>query len=208
VSSHNDEAERGMDESSESQRSRDSGSSSGPEDSGGNRRPARSNEPAPTRPAPFALKIGFFAGIIWGLVRWLAAGLHFTYVPQAFLLDPFVPRKWLIGFGWQAAGLAAFVAMSMLAALVYVALLGRLNGPWPGLGFGAVWWVLVYAWGGPIVGAVPPLNAIGWSSIVTDFCLFLVWGLFIGFSIAFELHDESRREPSGRSGGRSPQPSS
>lgn len=156
----------------------------------------------------FGLKIGFFAGLIWGLVRWLATGLRFTTVTQAFLLDPFVPRTWLSGFYWQLGGLAAFIAMSVLAAAVYVLLLGKLSGPWPGLLFGAAWWALGYALAGPYVGALPPLNRIGWGSIVTDFCLFLLWGLFIGYSIAFELHDEAEREPAADASPGSPQPSS
>ncbi|WP_186438187.1 YqhR family membrane protein [Cohnella terricola] len=153
----------------------------------------------------FSIKIGFYAGLIWGLVRWLATGLNFTKVTQAFLIDPFVPRKLLGSVYWQFAGWAAFIVMSMLAALVYAAVLGRLRGPWPGLLFGAVWWGLFYAWLGPIIGALPPLYNIGWSSIATDFCLFLVWGLFIGFSIAFEFHDEAEREPVTQASKGSPQ---
>ncbi|MFC4302663.1 YqhR family membrane protein [Cohnella boryungensis] len=167
---------------------------------------AHANEPAPTRPVPFSIKIGFFAGLIWGLARWLAAGLHLTNVSQAFLLDPFVPRKLLGGLYWQAAGLVAFIVMSMLAALIYLGILRRLRGPWPGLWFGAGWWGLLYAWAGPYIGALPPLKRIGGNSMATDLCLFLMWGLFIGYSIAFELHDEANREPTKPSGTGSPQP--
>ncbi|MFC5467902.1 YqhR family membrane protein [Cohnella suwonensis] len=166
------------------------------------------NDPAPTNKILFSLKIGFFAGVFWGLIRWLATGLNLTNVHQAFLLDPFVPRSYLAGFYWQLAGWGMFILMSMLAAVVYVAALGRLGGPWPGFWFGALWWALCYAWLGPLVGTVPPLREIGWSSIATDFCLFLAWGLFIGYSIAFELHDESGREPTANGRGDSPQPAS
>jgi hypothetical protein len=155
----------------------------------------KDNGPSPTKPVLFSLKIGFFAGVIWGLVRWLATGLNFTEVTQAFLLDPFVPRKVLGGFYWQASGWLMFIAMSMLAAWVYLLLLGRLQGHWPGLLFGATWWGVFYVLAGPAIGAVPPLSTIGWNSMTTDLCLFLMWGLFIGYSIAFELHDEAEREP-------------
>jgi hypothetical protein len=168
----------------------------------------KDNRPGPTKPILFSLKIGFFAGIIWGLLRWLATGLNFTNVTQAFLLDPFVPRMLLGNFYWQTAGWLTFIAMSMLAALIYVLLLRRLKGPWPGLIFGAVWWGVVYALVGPMIGAVPPLNVIGWNSLATDLSLFLLWGLFIGYSIAFELHDEAGREPAAKSTEGTPQPSS
>jgi hypothetical protein len=166
------------------------------------------NDPKPTNPLLFSLKIGFFAGLIWGLVRWLATGLNLTNVTQAFLIDPFVKRSILGSFYWQMTGFAAFIAMSVVAAFLYVLILGRLKGPWPGLFMGAVWWGLVYALAGPAIGAVPPLRQIGWNSIVTDFCLFLMWGIFIGYSIAFELHNESKREPSTKKTNDSPQTAS
>ncbi len=153
------------------------------------------------------LVTGFFAGVIWGLVRWLATGLNFTEVTQAFLLDPFVPNRALGSGWWQFAGWLAFIAMSIVAAIVYWLVLGTLRGPWPGLAFGAAWWGLFYALLGPMIGAVQPLRTVGWVSIITDFCLYLVWGLFIGYSIAFELHDEFEREPATQAGQGSPQPS-
>jgi hypothetical protein len=168
----------------------------------------KDNRPKPTQPFLYSLKIGFFAGVIWGLVRWLATGLNFTEVTQAFLLDPFVPRKVLGGFYWQASGWFMFIVMSVLAAWLYLLLLGRLQGPWPGLLFGAAWWGIFYALAGPAIGAVPPLKTIGWNSMATDFCLFLVWGLFIGYSIAFELHNEAKREPATKKTKGSEQPSS
>ncbi|MFD0670549.1 YqhR family membrane protein [Cohnella sp. GCM10027633] len=155
-----------------------------------------------------SLRIGLFGGIIWGLVRWLATGLNFTDVTQAFLLDPFVERKLLGSVWWQLGGWFAFIAMSVLAALVYWLALGRLRGPWPGLLFGAAWWGVFYALLGPFIGAVPSLRTIGWDSMVTDFCLYAVWGLFIGYSIAFELHDEAHREPKTNAAQGKAQPSS
>lgn len=142
-----------------------------------------------------ALKIGVAAGVLWGLVRWLATGLNFTEVTQAYLLDPFARRDALGSGWWQLAGWGAFIVMSIVAAFVYWVVLGMLRGPWPGLLFGAAWWGIFYAGLGPVIGAVPPLRTIGWNSMATDFCLYVVWGLFIGYSLAFELHDEMKREP-------------
>lgn len=176
-----------------------------------NRRERDGREIKPTITASaflHSLRIGLFAGIIWGLVRWLATGLNFTDVTQAYLLDPFFERHALGSFWWQLGGWFAFIAMSVVAALVYWLALGRLRGPWPGLLFGAAWWGLFYALAGPMIGAVPPLRTIGWDSMTTDFCLYAVWGLFIGYSIAFELHDETEREPNTNAAKAKAQPSS
>jgi uncharacterized membrane protein YagU involved in acid resistance len=151
--------------------------------------------PGRTPPVEYCLKIGFFAGLIWGGIRWLAVAMNLTRVPAAFLADPWVRRNALASAHWQWTGLALFVLMSVAAALVYYLLFRPYRGPVPGLLFGAVWWAVVYLWVGPMIGAVPPLKKIGWNSLLTDASLFVIWGLFIGYSIAFEFHDEAGREP-------------
>jgi uncharacterized membrane protein YagU involved in acid resistance len=148
-----------------------------------------------THPLMYSVKTGFFAGLIWGLIRWLAAAMNFTKVPAAFLADPFIRRSHLASAYWQIAGLVLFILMSVAAAVIYHVLLRRFRGPAAGIVFGFAWWAVFYLLVGPLIGAVPSLNKIGWNSIITDLCLFLCWGLFIGFSIAFEFHDEALREP-------------
>lgn len=148
-----------------------------------------------TNPAYYCLKIGVAAGIIWGLIRWLAVAMNLTKVSQAFLIDPWVKRSVLTYGYWQIVGFVAFILMSIVAAYVYYGIFHSLHGPVPGLLFGAVWWAVFYAALGPFVGAMPPLRNVGWSSLITDFCLFVIWGLFIGYSIAFEFNEEVKREP-------------
>ncbi|GIO11827.1 hypothetical protein J19TS2_13820 [Cohnella xylanilytica] len=146
-------------------------------------------------PAAYSAIVGFFAGVFLGFIRWFATGINFTKIPQAFLADPFVRRSALGSAGWQWIGLALFIAMSVVASLIYWLALGRLRGPWPGLFFGAAWWALLLFVVGPPTGAVEAPRLLGWNSIVTELCLYLIWGMFIGYSIAFEYHDEAAREP-------------
>lgn len=159
-----------------------------------NQRPKWGSD-AQTPPLKFCLQVGTAAGIFWGLIRWLAVSMNLTQVPNAFLLDPWVKRNVLHYGYWQVAGFAAFVLMSIGAAFLYYGLFRQFRGPLPGLLFGVGWWAVFYVGAGPFVGAIPPLRTVGWNSLITDGCLFLMWGLFIGFSIAFEFHDEETREP-------------
>ncbi|WP_164472713.1 YqhR family membrane protein [Cohnella candidum] len=147
-----------------------------------------------TEPVVYCLKIGFFAGVIWGAVRWLAVAMNFTRVPQAFLVDPWVRRSALYHVTWQLVGYALFIGMSIVAAFAYYLVFRRFRGPAAGIAFGLGWWALLYLSIGPMMKAVPPLGKIGWNSLITDMCLFTVWGLFIGYSIAYEFNDDSRRE--------------
>lgn len=163
---------------------------------GGNGEARKSAEkPRSLHPAVYSTLIGLYAGFIWGLIRWLVVALKFTDVPQAFLADPWVRRAALGHWYWQWGGLLLFMLMSALAGFVYWLLLRALRGPWPGIVYGAAWWAALFFAVGPMSGATLPAREIGWKSLISELCIYVAWGLFIGYSIAFEYHDEAGREP-------------
>ncbi|WP_270170436.1 YqhR family membrane protein [Paenibacillus sp. SYP-B4298] len=143
----------------------------------------------------YGLNIGFFAGLIGGLFHWLLYGIHFTTVLPGFMLDIFMKQSFLVSYWGIAAGIAAFIVFSIGAAYLYLLTLGQYRGPWPGLLYGLFWWAVIYLGVGPWWGMVKPFRLLGWNSITTECCFYLIWGLFIGYSIAFEFHDEASREP-------------
>lgn len=143
----------------------------------------------------YAVKIGAYAGLIWGCVRWLFHNMKFTIELPGFLLEPFFKHEFLITYWGIAVGIAAFILFSIGAALLYMVLLGRFKGPWPGLLYGLVWWALMFLAAGPMIGMTGKVNAVGWNTFFSELCIFLLWGIFIGYSIAFEFTDEASREP-------------
>ncbi|QJC51768.1 hypothetical protein HGI30_09560 [Paenibacillus albicereus] len=148
-----------------------------------------------TNPWAYCASLGFWAGLFWGTIRWLLYTFKFTTVLPAFLVDPFFRRSFLVT-GWgHALGIASFIAFSIFAAYLYKLLLGRFRGPWAGLVYGLLWWTLLFLAFGPLVGMTDPVTRIGWNTIFTEISLSIVWGLFIGYSIAFEFTDEASREP-------------
>ncbi|WP_235946598.1 YqhR family membrane protein [Paenibacillus glycinis] len=150
-----------------------------------------------TNPFFYCLQLGFFAGLIWGLVRWLLYIIHFTKVLPGFLADPFFRQSFLKTSWGHLLGIGFFIVFSILAALLYKLLLGRIAGPWPGLFYGLFWWAVLFPLAGPALGLFQPITKIGYDTIFTECALFLVWGLFIGYTIAFEYTDEASREPAG-----------
>jgi uncharacterized membrane protein YagU involved in acid resistance len=147
-----------------------------------------------TKPIRYAVQIGFFAGVIWGAVRWLFYYFGFTDVLPGFLVEPFFKHDFLNGTAGYFIGYASFIVMSIVAALIYVLFAKRLRGPWPGVLFGLVWFVLIYLLLGPMVGMLKPLGVNDWDSIWTDFSIFVLWGVFIGYTITLEFTDERDRE--------------
>jgi cation transport ATPase len=144
---------------------------------------------------PFALELGFFAGLIWGLLRWLFYTLHFTVVAPGFLAEPFFKHSFMNTTAGHLVGLLFFIALSVVASLVYTFMFRKWKGPMPGIVYGLVWWVIFFVLTGPKLGMMNPLHRLTWDSIYTEICVFVLWGLFIGYTVAVEYTDERMREP-------------
>ncbi|MCG7406287.1 YqhR family membrane protein [Paenibacillus sp. ACRRX] len=153
-----------------------------------------------TNPFWFAMQLGMFAGLIWGGLRWMAYAFHFTIVVPGFLIEPFYNHSYLVTARGGAAGYVVFIGFSMLASVIYTMFMKKIPGPWAGIVYGIVWWVILFVAVGPMIKMMPPVTKTTWNSIYTDFCLFLLWGLFIGYTVAMEFNDERLREPGGSKG--------
>ena len=143
----------------------------------------------------FALELGFFAGLIWGGIHWLFHLLHFTVVPVGFLAEPFFKHKYIYTPAGHLTGWLCFIVFSIFASLLYTFTIRKLKGPFPGMVYGIVWWIILFILLGPKLGMMKPLNRLTWDSIFTEICFFLLWGLFIGYTVAMEYTDERKREP-------------
>ncbi|MNW36801.1 hypothetical protein D3C74_138200 [compost metagenome] len=142
----------------------------------------------------FSMLTGFFAGVIWGCVRWLTHYMHFTRVEPGFLAEPFFRHSFIVSGAGQITGLLFFIAFSVLASLLYALTMKTLKGPYPGMIYGVVWWAILFVLAGPKLGMMSPVNRSTWDSIFTDFCLMLIWGLFIGYTISVEFTDDRVRD--------------
>jgi len=143
----------------------------------------------------FALYIGFYAGLIWGIIRWLFYFFEFTKVLPAFLIEPFFRKEFMHSWTGHLAGIGAFIGMSLVASLLYSITLHKLKGPWPGIMYGMIWWIIIFVIIGPFTGMVHKVWSLDLNSILSEACVFTLWGVFIGYSIALEFTDERSSEP-------------
>lgn len=147
-----------------------------------------------TSPSVFGAYIGFFAGVIWGAVRILEYYFGLTDLVPGFLVEYFFKHQFLTTKWGGVVGWAFFTLFSVAAGMLYALLLRKAKGPWIGLLYGHLWWIVLYLLIGPVTDMMPWVQKLGWKTIVTDLCLFALWGLFIGYSIAVEYTNESKRE--------------
>lgn len=143
----------------------------------------------------FAVYIGFFAGVIWGGLKIVEYYLQFTALTPGFLVEPFFKHSFLHTWQGNLVGWIFFIGFSILASLAYAVIPGKPDSPWIGAGYGLAWWLLFYLIVGPALGMMSAIGFIDWNTIITDLCLFTLWGLFIGYSITMEFTDERAREP-------------
>jgi len=141
----------------------------------------------------FSLELGFYAGLIWGGLRWLMHWLSFTEVSPGFMAEPFFKHDFLTTAWGHAAGYLMFIVFSIIVAMLYVLLFRKLKGPIPGIIYGVLWWAIIFIPGSQLFLLQPPFK-LPWNTMISEFCVFLLWGLFIGYTAAIEYTDERKRE--------------
>lgn len=142
-----------------------------------------------TNPWSFAFQIGFFTGLFWGAIRVAFYYLDFTTIVPGFLIEPFYRHAYLETYRGWIAGWIVFTAFSIVTAFIYTLLFRKIKGPWPGLLYGAAWWAIIF-FGGPFLGLVPRWTAWSTTTWTSELCLFILWGLFQGYTISEEFSEE------------------
>lgn len=143
----------------------------------------------------FGLQLGFFAGLIWGGARGLLYFFRLTDIVPGYLAEPFFKTPFLKTQAGYYVGWLFFILFSIVAAMLYTIFLRRLKGPYPGIIYGIVWWLVIFLVLGPMFGMTKKVTALPVDTLISEFCLYLLWGLFIGYTTAMEYTDERRREP-------------
>lgn len=132
---------------------------------------------------------GFTGGILWSLVGYLFYLFHFSEISPNMLLQPFVLGEWkkqALGT-WISIILIGMISIG--AAFLYFVCFKRFKTMWPGLIYGALLWLLVFFVFNPIFPDVRGVTELKSDTVVTTFCLYLLYGMFVGYSISFEYNE-------------------
>ncbi|RYM06027.1 hypothetical protein EWH99_04015 [Sporolactobacillus sp. THM7-7] len=141
-----------------------------------------------------AAVIGLFGGLFWGLMGLICHLLHFSSVGPSLIFSPFRLGAWKHQIGGQFLAIAAIALISVPLALVYQLLLSAFKSIWVGIAFGLLLWCIVFLALQPFIPKLSPVNHLGVNTLTTTLCLFALYGLFIGYSIAFEMEEASNKE--------------
>lgn len=162
----------------------------------GNKKLAQNDKETPLSFNAKVAVIGFYGGLIWGIIGYLIYLLNFTKYGPALFLNP-----WALG-DWKSKTLGQFISivlialLSILVAYGYRFTLAKFKNVWVAIGYGIVLWLIVFYVLNPIFPDLEPITELDKNTLVTTLCLYILYGLFIGFSVSFEYHEfqQSKKE--------------
>ncbi|MFD3447774.1 YqhR family membrane protein [Microbacteriaceae bacterium 4G12] len=132
------------------------------------------------------IQIGTFGGLFWGCVWYFLHIFSFSEVGPNYLLMSFALGYWKQGVWGNLIAIAVIGLLSIVIAILYGSFLKKLQGVTPGIVYGCAWWILLFI----AVGSFSPVlkNALELqkATVVTTLCIFILYGVFIAYSISFE----------------------
>ncbi|QOY36085.1 YqhR family membrane protein [Anaerobacillus isosaccharinicus] len=137
--------------------------------------------------------IGFFGGLIWSVVGYLAFYFNFIRVGPALVLMPWALGDWKNGPIGQLVGIGVIAVLSIGVAFLYRFLLAKFNSIWPGLCYGFALWFLVFYFLNPIFPGLKALQKLDLNTIITSLCIYILYGVFIGYSISYEYSEQQQK---------------
>ncbi|MEH7273533.1 YqhR family membrane protein [Neobacillus vireti] len=148
--------------------------------------PNKSNYPKPMSFTAIVFWTGLFGGLFWGTLGFIAYYFNFTEIRPNVILEPWALGKWKNEWLGTVISIILLGLFSVGAAFVYSLALKKFNGVWLGLAYGIGLFLIVYLILNPIFPGIKPFLSLGRDTLITTICLYMVYGLFIGYSINYE----------------------
>lgn len=152
------------------------------------------NYPKPMSFLAMVFWTGLFGGIFWGSIGFFAYYFNFTEIRPNVILEPWVLGDWKHGWLGTVISIILLGVFSVVAAFIYYAALKKFKGYWFGIGYGIVLFLLVFFIINPLFPGMKPFNDLNMDTIITSFCLYILYGIFIGYSINYEYQINNVQE--------------
>lgn len=130
--------------------------------------------------------IGFVGGLFWSLIGYAAYYFHFIKFGPSLVLTPWAFGDWKNGQIGQIVGILVIGLLSILVAFIYKIILQRFYNIWAPMLFGLALWAIVFYLLNPIFPHLKSVSKLDVNTIITSICLYILYGLFIGYSISYE----------------------
>lgn len=149
--------------------------------------------------------IGLVGGVLWSGLGYLAYVFNFTEIHPNVILEPWTIGAWKEG--WLGTIISIFMigGISILAALIYYAALRKFSSIFVGAGYGIALFLLVFFVLNPIFPGISPFWELKRNTIITSVCLYILYGVFVGYSISYEAQEIKGKDEDGKKARTSPE---
>lgn len=143
----------------------------------------------PTSFLSMVVMTGFFGGILWSAIGYLAHILNFTSIHPNVILEPWALGDWKKGWLGTVISILLIGGISIIAALLYYAALRKIKSILAGICYGILLFLLVFFVLNPIFPGIDPIGELNRNTIITSFCIYILFGTFVGYSISYEQEE-------------------
>jgi hypothetical protein len=143
-------------------------------------------------PMSFMTKVivtGFVGGIFWSLIGYFAYAFSFTEISPNVVLQPWALGDWKKGWLGHIISLLLLGMFGIGAALIYAALLKKFTQFWIGIAYGIAIWGLVFFLLNPMFPSIKTVQELTLDTNITNLCLYILFGVFVGYSISFDFNE-------------------
>lgn len=144
----------------------------------------------PLSPITTSVITGFFGGIFWGAVGLMAYYFNFTKIRPNTILEPWAIGDWKTSWIGTVISLLLIGVLGIVAALLYYFTLKKFQNFWVSVGYGIVLFAIVFFLLNPLFPNLDPITELDRNTIITMLCLYVLFGVFVGYSISYEYNEQ------------------
>lgn len=134
--------------------------------------------------------IGIFGGVFWGIFFLIMYGLKIMEIAPTMLLKiVFQDEKWIEKWYAYLIFILMISILSIFIALIYFFVFKQWKSWIVGAFYGIGLWVFTYFILPIILKNVNPFIHLESESHISMFCLFILYGVFVGYSISFDYEN-------------------
>lgn len=137
---------------------------------------------------------GLFGGILWSTLAYFAYVFSFTEIRPNVILEPWAIGDWKESWIGTVISILAIGIVSIGAALIYYAALRKFKSIWAGAVYGIILFLLVFFVLNPVFPGISPFAELKRNTIITSICFYILFGVFVGYSISYEESELQMRE--------------
>ncbi|MGG4268309.1 YqhR family membrane protein [Peribacillus simplex] len=139
------------------------------------------------------LAIGFVGGAVASLIGIIAHYVNFMGFSPKFILTSWSNMAWIDHWLGTVMTILVFGILSVGIAFIYYCLFKRMKSIFSGIFFGVICWALLVFVLKPMFADLPTISKMSSNTIITSVCIFILYGLFVGYSISYD-HQEYLRQ--------------